>query len=303
MMSLYASGQMRDEASLKATLTAIVLTKNEEVNLPACLESLKNVVDRIVVVDSYSSDNTCTVAREYGAQVYEHEFVNYGAQFQWAVDNCAIDSDWVLRIDADERLTKDSADELVKLCIKNIDTDVNGIVLRFKVRFMGKYLMHGGAYPMRKLCAFKLGKAYMEQRYMDEQIVLTEGKSVEMSHDLEHEDYKDLTFWIAKHNWYATRAAKDYLEHRNEHQETSSLDWHSSILRKLKYGIYYRLPSRLRTWLYFEYRYLLRGGFLDGRAGYWYAYFQAYWYRTLVDAKIYEAEKNGGIGETGSLNV
>lgn len=288
---------------MKATLTAIILTKNEEANLPACLASLKDTVDRVVVVDSFSSDATCAVAREYGAQVYEHEFVNYGAQFQWAVDNCGVDSDWILRIDADERLTRDSADELAELCGEHLHTDVNGIVLRFRVCFMGKYLRHGGAYPMRKLCVFKPGKAYMEQRYMDEQIVLTEGKSIEMRHDLDHEDYRDLTYWISKHNWYATRAAKDYLEHQSQGQATTSLNWHSFVLRVLKYGIYYRLPSRLRTWLYFEYRYLLRGGFLDGRAGYWYAFFQAYWYRTLVDAKIYEAEANGGIGETGSLSA
>lgn len=288
---------------MRATLTAIVLTKNEGANLPACLASLKDVVERVVVVDSYSSDATCYLARKFGAEVYEHEFVNYGAQFQWAIDNCEIESDWVLRIDADERLTKDSANELVSLCNEHLHTDVNGIVLRFRVLFMGTYLKHGGAYPMRKLCVFKPGKAYMEQRYMDEQIVLTEGKSIEMRHDLDHEDYKDLTFWISKHNWYATRAAKDYLEHLNQSQETTALNWHSFVLRALKYGIYYRLPSRLRTWLYFEYRYVLRGGFLDGRAGYWYAFFQAYWYRTLVDAKIFEAEARGGIGETGSLNA
>ena len=286
-----------------ATITAIVLTKDEEVNLPSCLSSLRGVATRVVVVDSFSNDGTCAIARKFRAQVYEHEFVNYGAQFQWAIDHCDIDTDWVLRIDADEQLSRDSSEELLRLCEEHLHTDVNGIVLRFKIHFMGVELQHGGAYPMRKLCVFKPGKAYMEQRYMDEQIVLTEGRSVEMRHDLDHRDYKDLTFWISKHNWYATRAAKDYLEHRGQHQETSSLDWHSSVLRTLKYGVYYRLPSRLRTWLYFEYRYLLRGGFLDGAAGYWYAFFQAYWYRTLVDAKIFEARLTGSIGETGSLQV
>lgn len=284
-------------------ITAIILTRNEESNLPACIKSIDGVVDRIVVVDSFSSDETVNVALDLGAEVIQHEFINYGAQFQFALDNASIDTQWVLRIDADERMTADSSSEMVSLCELNKDTDVNGIVMRLKIHFMGKELRHGGAYPMRKLCIFKYAEAFMETRYMDEQIVLKRGKCIEMKHDVEHDDYKDLSFWIGKHNWYATRAAKDYLENLSQDDDSADkLDANSKINRLVKQRVYYKLPSRIRTWLYFAYRYYFRLGFLDGRAGYWYAFFQAYWYRTLVDAKIYESLHCGAaIGETGSL--
>lgn len=290
-------------AKCSSGITAIILTRNEESNLAACINSISSVVDRIVVVDSFSDDRTVEVARSLGADVIQHRFLNYGAQFQYALDNASIATQWVLRIDADERMTIQSAAEMVLLCENNKNTDVNGIVMRLKIHFMGQELKHGGAYPMKKLCIFKRDEAYMESRYMDEQIVLKRGRYVEMKNDVEHDDYKDLTFWIGKHNWYASRAAKDYLENLSQVDESpSNLDTNSRINRVVKQKIYYRLPSRLRTWMYFVYRYYLKAGFLDGRAGYWYAFFQAYWYRTLVDAKIFEAEMTGlSIGETGEL--
>lgn len=284
-------------------ITAIILTRNEETNLPACIESIAEYVDRIVVVDSFSTDRTVEIATALGADVLLHEFVNYGAQFQYALESASINTQWVLRIDADERMTADSSAEMVSLCEENKDTDVNGIVMRLKIHFMGKELRHGGAYPMKKLCIFKFSEAFMETRYMDEQIVLKRGRYVEMKNDVEHQDYKDLTFWIGKHNWYASRAAKDYLETLSQGDSSaSSLDFNSRINRIVKQKLYYKMPSRIRTWLYFCYRYYLKAGFLDGRPGYWYAFFQAYWYRTLVDAKIYEAQESGfNIGETGEL--
>lgn len=286
-----------------ADITAIILTKNEERNLPACLESLRGWVARIVVVDSFSDDSTCEIAREFGADVYLHEFENYGSQFQYAMDNTSIDTDWILRIDADERLTEAAACEIEGLCASDVGEEVSGAVLRFRIHFMGRELRHGGAYPMRKLCLFRRNRAFMEQRYMDEQIVVTSGRTVEVESCLEHDDYKDLTHWIAKHNWYATRAARDYFDSLSgEGKDASALDVHSKLNRSVKYKVYYKLPSRLRTWLYFAYRYYLRGGFLDGRPGYWYAFFQAYWYRTLVDAKIFEAEgRPETIREIGAL--
>src|SRR5690606_19035126 len=122
---------------------------------------------------------------------------------------------------------------------------------------------------------------------------------IEMNTVSKHHDYKDLSFWIDKHNWYATRAAKDYIEHVNTNEDISRLDFDSKLRRFVKYKIYYKMPMRVRCWLYFIYRYVIRLGFLDGKEGFLYAFFQAYWYRLLVDAKIYEAQKNSKvIGET-----
>lgn len=284
-------------------LTAIILTKNEEANIEKCIDSVREVAKRIVIVDSYSTDRTLDITRAMGGEIYQHEFENYGKQFQWAIDNTEIDTRWIFRFDADERLTKESAAELEKLCIENENTDVNGIIFTLEVTFLGRKLKHGGIYPFKKLCIFKRGMAYMEERAMDEQIILKSGRCVEMKCISEHNDFKDLSYWITKHNWYATRAAKDYFDHIESGDDYSNLDFTCKMRRIIKYKIYYNMPMRMRCFMNFVYRYWMRLGFLDGKEGFLYAFLQAYWYRILVDAKIYEASiKKESIDGVGSLS-
>lgn len=274
-----------------ADLTAIILTKNEEKNIEECILSIRDVAKRIVVVDSFSTDATVEISRKLGAEVYEHEFINYSKQFTYGVEKAQVKTKWILRFDADERFTECGAGELERLCKENQDTDVNGIVLRFKVNFMGKNLRHGGIYPLRKLLVFKNGKGNIENRNMDEHIVLSEGRSVEMKEDCLHHDYKDLTRWIDKHNWYASREVLDYYQFRQDAEDGKELDRKAKLKRKIKFGIYYKLPMGFRAHLYYWYRYYFKLGFLDGKEGKIFAFMQAYWYRYLVDAKIYEYEK------------
>lgn len=284
-------------------LTAIILTKNEEANIEKCIDSVREVAKRIVIVDSYSTDRTLDITRAMGGEIYQHEFENYGKQFQWAIDNTEIDTKWIFRFDADERLTKESAAELEKLCIENENTDVNGIIFTLEVTFLGRKLKHGGIYPFKKLCIFKRDMAYMEERAMDEQIILKSGRCVEMKCISEHNDFKDLSYWITKHNWYATRAAKDYFDHIESGDDYSNLDFTCRMRRIIKYKIYYNMPMRMRCFMNFVYRYWVRLGFLDGKEGFLYAFLQAYWYRILVDAKIYEASiKKESIDSVGSLS-
>lgn len=279
-----------------ADLTAIILTKNEEKNIEECITSIRGVAKRIAVVDSYSTDRTVEIARRLGAEVWQHAFLNQAKQFIYAMETVDIRTTWVMRLDADERLTEESAAEIEQLCNENMETDVNGLVLRFEVTFMGKQLRHGGIYPFRKLLVFKYGKGHMEDRNMDEHIVLTSGRSVEVKNDSRHHDYKDLTYWIDKHNRYASREAMDYFQFRQEGQDgadSERLDRKAKIKRKIKFGLYYKLPMGLRAHLYYWYRYYVKLGFLDGREGKIFAFMQAYWYRYLVDAKIYEQKRKG----------
>lgn len=282
-------------------ITTIILTKNEEKNIRNCIESVASISSKIILVDSYSTDNTVKIAEEYpNVEVFFNKFINYGNQFKYALDNIEINTTWVFRLDADEQLTPKSRKELSDLCDIHKNTDINGIIFPLEVTFLGKKLKHGGVYPFKKLCIFKYGHAYMEDRYMDEQLVLIDGKIVEMKEVSLHHDYKDLSFWIEKHNWYATRAAKDYLIRKDEGDAHTNLDLPAKVRRIIKYKIYYKLPSGIRTTLFFIYRYIFRLGFLDGKAGFYYNFFQAYWYRVLVDAKIYESINSGRkIGETG----
>ena len=245
---------------------------------------------RIIVVDSGSTDNTISIARQLGAEVFEHPWENYSKQYIWAEKAADISTKWTFRIDADESLTKESAEEIEALCAENESTDINGLVIRFKVTFMGKDLKHGGIYPFRKLLVYKTGIGYMEERNMDEHIVLKYGKSIEVKEDSLHNDYKDLSAWIDKHNKYSSREVLDYLQSKSEKVNTSGMSKGAKLKRFVKFNIYYKLPLGTRAYIYYLYRYYWKKGFLDGKEGKMFAFLQAYWYRFLVDAKIYEAQ-------------
>lgn len=274
-----------------ADLTTIILTGNEEKNIKECIESVRKISKRIIVIDSYSVDKTVEIAKKMGAEIYEHKWENYASQFQYGLDKANVTTNWILRFDADERLTDESAAEIEKICKDNINTDINGIILRFEVTFLGKKLRHGGIYPIKVLRVFKNGKAKIEDRNMDEHMQLLEGKSIELINDSLHIDYKDLTTWIEKHNKYSSREVLDYMNSKNTIIGDTHLEKNAKIKRFIKFNIYYRLPMNVRSNLYYIYRYYIKLGFLDGKEGKIFAFLQAYWYRFLVDAKIYEYEK------------
>lgn len=269
-----------------ADLTTIILTFNEEKNIANAINSVKNLSKRIVVVDSYSTDKTVEIAESLGAEVIQHPFENQAQQFIYAINNLTINTQWIMRLDADEMISNDAAREIEDICLINKNTDINGIVVRFEVNFLGKKLRHGGIYPFRKMIVYKKDKGYMEDRAMDEHIVLKEGKSVELKHDSYHRDYKDLNAWIDKHNKYSSREVKDYFSNTNK--ESKQLNKSAKIKRFIKFNFYYKLPLGTRAHLYYLYRYYFKMGFLDGKEGKIFAFMQAYWYRFLVDAKILE---------------
>ena len=268
--------------------TVIILTKNEETDIERCIRSVEGWVKRIVIVDSGSTDRTVEIAERLGVEIVRHEpFVDYGRQFNWAIDNLRIKTTWVFRLDADEVITPELRKELEKELEHHATDDVSGFMMRYKVEFMGRYLMHGGFYPFQKITIFKYGKGRFEERAMGEHIVLSEGRCVYLKNDAIHHTLKTLDLYVSKHNWYATREVQDYFDVRSG-RENALLDGQPEKAKKLRDGLYYRLPMFLRARLFFWYRYYLRLGFLDGTPGYIFAFMQAYWYRTLVDAKLYE---------------
>lgn len=152
-------------------ITAIILTKNEEVNIERCIKSLNGVVDRICVVDSGSTDHTIEIAKNLGAEIFNHEpFNHYAAQFNWALDNVGVKTTWVYRIDADEVVTPELGEEIVFACKEHQNDDVNGFVMKFRIAFMGTFLKHGGMYPFYNLTIFKFGKGRYENRAMGEML-------------------------------------------------------------------------------------------------------------------------------------
>ncbi len=266
-----------------AGITAIILTKNEENYIGACIDSIKNIVSRIYVVDSFSNDKTIDILKEKKVEFIQHKFENYAKQYKYAVDTAKVKTTWILRIDADEWMTKLSSNELKELCEKyNCDSNITGIQIRFVNVFMGKQIKHGGMYPWVKLSVYKTDVGDIEQREMDEHIVLKYGKVIKAKHDSVHMCFKGLDFFIKKANWYSTREMMDFYKNSNVNKENA--DFKTMI----KMHIYYKLPLGLRSWVYYKYRYIFRLGFLDGKIGKIYFFLSCYWYRFLVDAKIYE---------------
>lgn len=289
-------------------LTVVILTKNEEKNIEKCIASFKGIVKRFVIVDSYSDDHTKKICFRLNEELskngsrldfYENPWVDYATQFNWAIENTKIDTTWTMRMDADEELLPLLAHEISEK-LNTISHEVNGIILKRRLVFMGKWIRHGGRYPERLLRIWRTGFGKCEQKVMDEHIVLSEGKTIAFINDLQDNNQKDLNWWIHKHNWYSNREVLDHqltLEKKSE-----DLLWNTSKQasrkRKIKNKRYYKLPKFFRAHLYFIYRYYIRLGFLDGKEGKIFHFLQAYWYRFLVDSKLYECEKNGTMMET-----
>lgn len=293
---------------MTADLTVLILTKNEEKNIGKCIESFKAIPSRFVIVDSYSSDRTKEICKQLDKKLrikgsrldfYENEWVNYATQFNWGLDNTNINTAWTMRMDADEEILPDLLKFLDQGLVKQTSETV-GIVIRRRLIFLGKWIRHGGRYPEYLLRIFRSGRARCENRIMDEHLIVNDGKIVTIKADLVDHNQKSLEWWIGKHNWYSGREVIDHMETISGENSSELLDGSAASSqqaekkRKIKDQGYYRLPLFFRAHLYFFYRYYLRLGFLDGKEGKIFHFLQAYWYRFLVDAKMYESLKKSG---------
>jgi glycosyltransferase involved in cell wall biosynthesis len=276
------------------SVAAIILTKNEELRLPACLESLAGVVSEVFVVDSGSTDRTLEIARGYRAHVLTHPFVNQATQFNWALSNIDTSADWMLRIDADERLSEELRRDILKR-LPSLGNEVTGLLVPYRVHFLGRSLRHGDTYPVWLLRLWRKGLGRFEETWMDERVVLSQGQALKLRGDLIHEIPTSLSEWTQKHDWYAMRECKDILAAAGE-GDARLASGQARLKRMLKTRLYLRLPLFYRAFLYWFYRYFLRLGFLDGKEGLIYHFLQAFWYRFLVDAKLYELRKQNPLG-------
>lgn len=275
-------------------LVAIVLTLNEERHLPRCLDSLAGVADEVLVMDSHSTDATQAIAMERGARFVPHDFVNQAQQFNWALTQLPADADWVLRLDADEYLTPGLVDE-IRERLPALGPAVAGVTCGRRMTFQGRLIRHGGLFPVAVLRLFRAGHGRCENRWMDEHIVV-DGETVAFRGELIDDNLNSLSWWTAKHNGYASREAVEMLNLRHgflpRDTATDAPGGQAGAKRWLKEQVYARLPGGLRALLYFLYRYVLRLGFLDGRAGAAFHLLQGFWYRYLVDAKVAEVERH-----------
>ncbi|MGJ1242294.1 glycosyltransferase family 2 protein [Sphingobacterium siyangense] len=280
-----------------SSLSVIVLTYNEELHLERCLKSLQRVGAAVFIVDSFSTDRTREIAVKYGAEFYQNVWTNHATQINWAIDNCSITTDWVMRVDADEYLDDQLIDQ-INCNLDRIGTADAGIRIKRLMYFMDKPLKRGGMYPIWHLKIWRVGQARCEQRWMDERMVLSSGGTVELEGNLIDHNLNNLTWWTAKHNNYATREAIDVLDKLYGFTQAPAMSgniWGNSETRRrwLKQK-YLRMPLFLRPYLFFLIRYFVQLGFIEGRRGFVWSVLQCFWYRYLVDAKIEEAYRMGG---------
>jgi glycosyltransferase involved in cell wall biosynthesis len=276
--------------------TAIILTLNEARHLPRCLASLKGVADQVLVADCFSTDDTLRIAEAHGARVVQRAWLNYASQFNWALTqlDADLDTDWVLRIDADEYLTPELAAEIQAL-LPRVGPEVDGVYCERRMTFQGQLIRHGGVFPIRVLRLFRYRRGECENRWMDEHIKVA-GPTVDFRGELIDDNVNSLTWWTDKHNKYASREAVDLLNLEYgfmPHDSVAQLRGGSQagVKRWLKERVYARLPGGFRAFAYFVYRYVIRLGFLDGQAGTAFHFLQGFWYRYLVDAKVAEVKR------------
>lgn len=271
------------------SLTAIILTKNEEAHIERAISSALKVASRVVVVDSFSSDNTVDLAIRAGAEVYQNVWVSYAQQYNWALDNTSINTDWIMRLDADEYL-----DSTIVISLKSLDRlpyDVTGIEINRPVCFRGTIIRYGAMNPVWLLRVWRRGLGRCETRWMDEHIILERGKIRKLGGSIVDYNLKDMTWWADKHNKYASREAADLILAKHKRYQVSSdfkLNRQAAIKRWAKDSLYARSPLFVRAFIFSWYRIILRLGFLDGVNGLVFHTMQGLWYRLLVDAKISE---------------
>jgi len=277
------------------SLTVIILTFNEEKHIERCIQSLRPLAEKIFIIDSFSTDRTVGIAESLGAIVRQRPWKNHAEQFQWGMDNCHADTQWVMRMDADEYLLPELSKEIQDR-LPQLSPDITGVNLKRRHIHMNKWIRHGTRYPLTLLRIWRTGKGRIEQRWMDEHVILTEGAAITFQHDFCDHNLNTITWWTEKHNGYATREAIDVLNNKyNLFQIDTGLAMQTklsqaSIKRFVKEGLYNRLPVFVGPFLYFLYRYFLRLGFLDGKAGIVYHFLQGFWYRFLVDVKVMELD-------------
>ena len=279
-------------------VSVIILTYNEEANLPDCLASLIGLSCPFYIVDSGSTDRTVAIAEAAGAVVLEHPFETHAKQWAWALQHVPVTTPWVLALDADQQLTPTLREEIAALFTRDESpAGVAGFYINRRQIFRGQWIRHGGYYPKYLLKLFRRDRVWLDpDEFVDHHFYVT-GPTGKLRSDLIEVNKKedDLSFWIAKHDRYAALLASE--EWRRWHTAhpmpvspslTGAPDQRTLWFKHL----WWRCPRYIRPVLYFFYRYILRLGFLDGKEGFVFHFLQALWFRLLVDIRLDEIERS-----------
>lgn len=283
---------------MKLPLSVIVLTYNEEKNIEKCLKSVHGWVSEIFIVDSFSTDKTLEIAKKYTDKIYQHEFKTHTEQWKWALKNLPIRNEWILGLDADQRVSIKLKEELLRI-FESLNPEIDGIYVKRKQIFMNRWIRFGGYYSKYFLKIFKKKKVFFDESELVDHHFYVKGKTIKTKAYIIEENLKekDLSFWLQKHIKYAELHALEFVK-QNKKKISPSIFGNPDERTLFLKNIYYKLPLFIRAFLYFVYRYVIRLGFLDGIEGLIFHFLQGFWYRFMVDVKIWEIKKakNDNIG-------
>ena len=282
---------------LKSSLSIIILTHNEERNIEACIQSVIELGVPIFVLDSGSTDQTLEILKKYPVQVFHHPFENYGKQRNWAFQNLPITTDWILNMDADHRLTPELASEIKTIFAQGIKEHIKGYLISRKTIFMGQWMKYGGHYPVYHNILFRKGFGVCEDKLYDQHFVV-DGHCETLKGDMIDTLTDSLQSFTERHNRWSGLEAEDqfygYAKERKENFVLAKATGNAQQKRRYAKSVYEKFPLFVRPFIYFFIRYFIKLGFLDGMKGLIFHFLQGFWFRFLVDAKIYELKKLKG---------
>ncbi len=281
----------------KLPVSVIVPVKNEERNIAACLESVA-WADEIWVVDSHSTDSTCEIARQHGARVEQFDYAGgFPKKKNWALQNLPLKHEWVLLLDADERVTPELQTEITE--ILNAPEQADGYYINRRLIFLGRWIKHCGWYPSWNLRLFKHRLGRFERLEAEDvenagdvevhEHVLLDGHAEYLKHDLLHEDFKSIYHFIERHNRYSNWDARVYANLAGGLAGSQSINasLFGSPLERKRFikRMWARFP--FRPLLRFLWMYVVKFGFLDGRPGLIFCTLMTM-HEAVISAKIYE---------------
>lgn len=273
---------------MSCIVTAIILTKNESLHIGRCIDSIKKHVSKIVVVDSGSQDNTEKIVLEKGCEFCFNKWHGYANQVNWAINKVTSSSDWILRIDADEIINESQLN--LKEYLEKLGDEVNGLNIRRNMYFGNEIIKSGGIYNQKILRIIRSGFGKCDNRIMDEHLISEE---LIIDSPFTFSDISLINFkeFICKHIDYANLEVISRFENLKDDNQRFKYAKNTFMRKFLKENIFYRLPSRLRPFLFYFYRLFIRGGIFDSTGAFYYHLFQGLMYRSFVEYIYYKKKR------------
>jgi len=274
----------------KVPICVIILTHNEEANLPYALDSVVGWAQQVFVVDSYSTDKTVEIAREYNARVFQNKWVDYATQRQWALTSLPIEVEWILFMDADESLTRSLKDEISRRIFG--ERNIDGFFIKRKFIFLGKWVKYGSCKSNRELRLARKESLCISETRGSFESYSVKGATAVLDNYMLHEDRRGIGEWINKHNKYSSLNS-EFIVNGFSYRKVSRVKAILGSSKKfdrtfLKEILLFTSHGLWKPFVLFFYRYIIQFGFLDGKKGFIYHFLHDFWYPLLIEAKVIE---------------